>query len=321
MGRMTSRNLFFSAACLASLTAAVFAAGGSGSSGERKARKRVAATAPAPGAARAGGGAARRVGFIRHAPVRESSGLVASRRFPDVYWTHNDKGNAPVVYAIDRTGTLLAEFHVAATHDDWEDVATDAKGNLYIGNVGNNDAGRDWLEVHRLPEPDPTAPAKGRRLTLKPDKTWRLKFPVEPFDCESLFVHDTHGYVVSKVFGGKPARVYRFPLAAEGDVTLEEVAALPTDGPVTAADLSADGNRLAVLTYGRLYTFEVGGEIACAAKAEPMVVDVPKEKVEGACFARDGILISSEGRALYFVPPFTPVQATAGGSDAVQDAR
>ena len=291
---------------------------------EHKAKRaRANGGAKADGTAKADtryAGPARRVGFIRHAAVRESSGLVASRRFPDVFWTHNDKGNAPVLYAIDRTGALLAEFHVNASHDDWEDVAADGDGNLYVGNIGNNDAARKWLEVHRLAEPDPTKPAGGRRASLRPDKTWRLTFPAAPFDCESLFVHGGHGYVVSKVFDGKPAKVYRFPLAAEGEVALEEVATLPTDAPVTAADLSPDGERLVVLTYGRLYTFEVGGDVACAGSVAPRVVEVPPLKLEGASFAREGILISSEGRELYFLPP-SAGPATAGGNDATQEAR
>jgi hypothetical protein len=251
---------------------------------------------------------ARKVGYIRHPSIRESSGLVASRRFPGVFWTHNDKGNAPVLYAINRAGSLLTEFRVDASHEDWEDVATDDAGNLYVGNIGNNEAARGRLEVHRLSEPDPAAPRTDRetRQSLKPDKTWRLRFAGKPFDCESLFVHEGYGYVVSKVFDGRPATLHRFPLEAAGDVTLEEVATLPTRGPVTAADVSPDGSRLIVLTYGRLYTFEIGGDPGRAGVTEPTVVRTPRGKLEGACFSSGGIVLSSEGRDLYFLPGLAP---------------
>jgi hypothetical protein len=39
--------------------------------------------------------------------IKESSGVVASRRYADAYWTHNDGGGGPkkqVLYAIDRKG-------------------------------------------------------------------------------------------------------------------------------------------------------------------------------------------------------------------------
>src|SRR4051812_12104938 len=51
-----------------------------------------------------------RQGKIESPGVKESSGIVASRQFKDVFWTHNDSGNAPVIYAITREGKAIAEF-------------------------------------------------------------------------------------------------------------------------------------------------------------------------------------------------------------------
>ena len=242
-----------------------------------------------------------RVGVIRHPSVRESSGVVASRQHAGVLWTHNDKGNDPVIYAMNREGVPLAEYHVSATHDDWEDIATDNDGNLYVGNIGNNNADRAWLEVHRLPEPDPVATGADRAARVRPDRTWRLRFPGAPFDCEALFVHGAYGYVVSKHHDGAPAGVYRFPLDSGDDLTLEMIAELPTRGPVTAADLSADGSTLAVLTYGRLYTFAVGGDVAGAAAPVEMI-EMPGGKIEGVCLTNDGVVVTAEGRDVYLIP-------------------
>ena len=38
--------------------------------------------------------------------IKESSGVIASRRYADVFWTHNDGGGPKkqVLYAIDREG-------------------------------------------------------------------------------------------------------------------------------------------------------------------------------------------------------------------------
>ena len=245
-----------------------------------------------------------RVGFIRHAAVRESSGIVASRNQPGVFWTHNDKGNPPYLYAIRRDGTLLAAYHVSATHDDWEDVAVDGEGNLYVGNIGNNNAERNWLEVHRLPEPriENAAGDPGASHSLKAGRTWRLRFPARPFDCEALFVHGGHGFVISKHADGTPASLYRFPLEGADAVTLERVAELPVRAAVTAADLSPDGSTLAVLTYDGLYTFAPGGDTATAGQVRPRRVTLPAGKVEGACLTAGGIVVTSEGRDVYHVP-------------------
>src|SRR5687767_4556689 len=80
-----------------------------------------------------------RAGKIEPKAISESSGLVASRRHDGVFWTVNDSGNAPVLYAITREGKAIAEFPVDAKNVDWEDLAIDDAGHLYVADVGNND--------------------------------------------------------------------------------------------------------------------------------------------------------------------------------------
>ena len=47
-----------------------------------------------------------RVGTLAYEPIKEASGLVRSRRYPDVFWVHNDSGNPPALFAVRRDGTL-----------------------------------------------------------------------------------------------------------------------------------------------------------------------------------------------------------------------
>src|SRR5687768_11047730 len=65
----------------------------------------------------------RQIATIQHPAIKESSGIVASRKHPGILWTHNDKGNAAMLYAINKNGELVAEFPVASVNDDWEDIA------------------------------------------------------------------------------------------------------------------------------------------------------------------------------------------------------
>lgn len=240
----------------------------------------------------------RLTGTIAHAPVRESSGIVASRRHAGIYWTHNDRGNAAVLYAIDRTGKVLNEYKVDASSDDWEDIAADDAGNLYIGNIGNNRAARASIEVHRLAEPEP---AQARAAApLRASATWRLRFPGKPFDCESLFIQKGHAYVVSKHFDGTPAAIYRFALEGPRDAVLQEVLELPVRSAVTAADLTADGKRLAVLSSAGLHLFGVDDDLRSVG--EPKLIPVPAGKLEGICFSTEGLLMTSESRRVYLMP-------------------
>src|SRR5690348_17331988 len=72
------------------------------------------------------------VGRLGAKDIEESSGLVASRRHADVLYTHNDSGGAPVIFAIRPDGSLLKQFRVPGKHTDWEDIATDDAGRLYV---------------------------------------------------------------------------------------------------------------------------------------------------------------------------------------------
>src|SRR5205809_1449533 len=78
-------------------------------------------------------------GVMTDPELTESSGLIASRTFPGVFWTHNDQGQIPKLFAITRQGVTLGKFKVTgATISDWEDISIDAAGNLYIADIGNN---------------------------------------------------------------------------------------------------------------------------------------------------------------------------------------
>jgi len=47
-----------------------------------------------------------RVGRVTHPPVDEMSGIVRSPQDDNVWWVHNDSGDAPRLFAIDRTGAV-----------------------------------------------------------------------------------------------------------------------------------------------------------------------------------------------------------------------
>src|SRR5258706_16100224 len=54
------------------------------------------------------------LGTIDYKPCSESSGVIASRKHPGVYWTHCDSGNDAAIYAITREGKFIAEYKVNA---------------------------------------------------------------------------------------------------------------------------------------------------------------------------------------------------------------
>ena len=231
--------------------------------------------------------------------IRESSGVVASRRYTDVFWTHNDGGGPKkqVLYAIDREGNTRASFSVIdVTLHDWEDIAIDDAGHLYIGDIGNNDAKRDALTVYEIEEPNPQAGAE----PVSPKRVWNLRFPRAPFDCESLFVWKDYGYVVSKVFDNARAQIFRFPLKETNrPVTLELVATTKIESPVTGADISADGTLLGLVAKNGAYVFRIDGDVTRVSNANPHHTKLKNEHIEGCCFVPEGLLVTSERRMIF----------------------
>ncbi len=195
----------------------------------------------------------------------ETSGVAVGRRDPGVLWTHND-GNSDL-FALDRSGALLARFEIAGRLEDWEDIevapCAAAGSCLYFADTGDNAERRRAVRVLRVPEPDAGA---GQDVEeLEPD-VFPVRFPDGPRDVEALFV--LPGEVVYLVTKGEnhPVTVYRYPGPLHPDtVTLEEVQQLGT-GPeqllnrVTGASASPDGTHVAVRTYQalRFYRVEAG---------------------------------------------------------------
>lgn len=235
------------------------------------------------------------VGRIEAADITESSGLVASRKYPGVFWTHTDSGGKPVLCAMTREGKTIGEFTVDAANIDWEDLAIDDAGRLYIADTGNNGQRRTEVYVYQLDEPNPHGKP---HHALKVAARYRLLYPAKPFDCESLFVWKGKGYLVSKMFPGFPAELYGFDLNAPGGAaTLQRLVALPVRSAATAADISADGAELAIMTIAGPYLFKIDGDpLAAAAKAAPRHVQHFNLNMEGVCFVPEGLLATTEGR-------------------------
>jgi hypothetical protein len=239
------------------------------------------------------------IGRIEHPRITESSGVGASRRDPTVFWTHNDGGGKrQVLYAMTREGKSVGEFRVTgAVLDDWEDIAANDDGKLFLGDIGNNDAKRSSIAVYQVLEPDiKAAPAGIAAVT----RAWHLRYPAAAFDCESLFVWRDHGYLISKVFDDERAGVYRFSLTNDAPFqTLESMGELRIDSPVTGADLSRDGGLLGIVAKNGAYVYSIRGDVSRAIAAKPFQKKFKHEHIEACTFVTDGLLATAESREVY----------------------
>lgn len=186
--------------------------------------------------------------------INESSGLVKSRRLDGVFWTHNDSGDRPRLFAVTRDGRSIGAVEVLNTRNvDWEDIAIDDVGFLYLCDIGNNRNRRTDLVVYRVPEVDPN-----RVRTVNVAARFPFRYPgLRSPDAEACFFTDGAVYILTKERGADETFLYRLDLSRpEREQIVTFAGKTGIDGPVTAADLSPDGSRLAVLTYNSIHLFE-----------------------------------------------------------------
>lgn len=247
----------------------------------------------------------RPIGRLDHEPIKECSGIVASRQYPGIFWVHNDSGHPPVLYAVTETGELVAEVRVeGATNADWEDIAADEAGHLYVGDIGNNFGIFPMRTVYRIDEPDPHAsPVKPANVATK----IRYGFDEDRFDAEGLCFRDGEILVVPRSRSAKTA-IYHLKAADGGKYLPTQVGQLPI-GSITGADISADGQRLAVCTPWALYVYPLDADGRLITDRRPQVARFPRSGVEACCFDGDDVLLASERRNIYRI---TAAQLAAG---------
>jgi len=243
------------------------------------------------------------IGVMTDSDITESSGLVASRKFPGVFWTHNDHGESPRLFAMSRNGFSAGKFHVTgATISDWEDISTDDSGNLYIADIGDNDENRDQIQVYRIVEPNPHGSG-----SVRVDRTWRLKYKDKAHDAETLFIQGGYGWIVNKHVKNGGVGLYRFPLASTArTTTLEYLGLLRVAADVSGGTISRDGSSLGLVTDMGAYLFSVGGNPANAVRARGYFYRYEHPQMEGSTLLPEGMITSAENGDLFLfdAPPF-----------------
>lgn len=199
------------------------------------------------------------VGHVGKSGGQEISGLVKSRLHNNVFWAINDSGHPAALVPLNPQGDVVSGRMIpvpGARNIDWESLAADRSGKLYICDVGNNFSRRKELQIYVLDEPSPDSSSASRPEVLRiryPDQQ-NTSAPKLIHDCEAAFIYRKKLYLLTKRLSDAATALYRLDSGNINTVnTLTHITTYPIGEYVTGADISPDQKMLAVLTYQSLW--------------------------------------------------------------------
>lgn len=231
--------------------------------------------------------------------IAESSGL--ARASDSTFWTHPDSGWPSELYLFNLDGELLQTVALPVPNHDWEDLAQDEQGHVYIGEFGNNSQARQDLRVYKV-RPGAGAIPETIRFRFADQEEFPPPRPRRHYDLEAFFHHTDSLYLFTKSWALKPVtKVYSLP-ATGGNYTVAPRQELRLKSPVTAADIAAAGNQFALLGYGRLYLFAAeNGQINFNGKRSCLPIGKTGQAEAILYLSPTQLLITNEKGKLYLV--------------------
>ncbi|WP_264542211.1 MULTISPECIES: hypothetical protein [Flavobacterium] len=183
-------------------------------------------------------------------------------------WAIEDSGNENELYELDEKGEVIHSVIISnATNTDWEDLASDTEGNIYIGDFGNNDNDRTDLCIYKISKDslgqEQSQAVSKTTFSYPEQKEFPPKKTERVFDVEAFVVFKDHFYLFtknrSKNLDGRVA-LYKIP-NKPGNQPAQQIGSFITcpefnTCAITAADISNDGQKLALLSHNAVWLFE-----------------------------------------------------------------
>ncbi|MEM6298096.1 MAG: hypothetical protein AAF740_05335 [Bacteroidota bacterium] len=224
-------------------------------------------------------------GEIIDPELNELSGLAASQKSDTVLWTHNDSGSDPIIYTISTSGRALGKFSLSGVEAvDYEDIAI-GKGQVFLADMGDNEAIRDYVSIYHFPEPDLSV------TEIKNIQKIQYTYPEGARDAETLLYDPISDslFVLSK--REENVSLFSLPTAAEQPVVANYQLTIPYRN-FTSGDISPSGTEIIAKTYEIiLYWKRDSSETVAEAMArEPIFLPyTPEPQGESLAWLSNGI--------------------------------
>jgi hypothetical protein len=181
--------------------------------------------------------------------LKEVSGLYLENE--QSFWWLNDGGHAPILYKTNGRGKLCDSIVFSGvTNRDWEDLTADDRGNIYIGDFGNNQNRRRDLRIYIYHQKSQQLDSilfhySDQRNFPPKRKDWN-------FDMEAFFYHNQQLHLFSKnkmEYGNYYCKHYILDAKPGNQTAHLQDSILLKKRVVTAAAISPDKKTVALLSY------------------------------------------------------------------------
>lgn len=251
-----------------------------------------------------------RLAIVQDQQIDESSGLAVSDANPGMLWVHNDSGDKPRLFLVDREGQTRCILKVdGAEAVDWEDMCSFRSAGqswLLIGDVGDNDRKRTLankpVRLYLLKEPRIMLADTVVKTSCSVQAVITFDYRGGPWNCEGVAV-DTERQEILLLTKSLPQHngLYRLPLdlqTPQQQHTARRIAS-PFIPFATALDISPDNRTMVVATMLngliiRRTATQSWGE-AFTAAGKPFSLP-PRPQGETICFDSTGnwLFLNSE---------------------------
>ncbi|MGG5506009.1 MULTISPECIES: hypothetical protein [unclassified Myroides] len=184
------------------------------------------------------------------------------------FWVLQDSGNKSELYQLDSLGQVMHTLKVKdQINNDWEELASDPAGNLYIGDFGNNKNTRRNLQILKINKDQLSATEAEVDYAITFDYPEQSEFPPKStklfYDAEAFFYYDDYFYLFtknrSKAFDGT-SLVYKIPNKA-GHHQAEYVQTFRGCNvykhcAITGAAISPDQKTFVLLSHTKLWIID-----------------------------------------------------------------
>lgn len=179
--------------------------------------------------------------FTLPSECSEVSGIY--RYAPDTIFLHNDGGNPAELFEFDKQGQLRKTHLISnAENLDWEDLAYDGKGRIFIADIGDNYRKRDSLGIYIW-----------NMYSRSLEGRIYVKYPLgERYNAEALYWNEGLLYLIVKNQAGSAerySRIFTLPDRAGTHVAVLSDSLLTGKYLITAADFDPQSQRSVFIAY------------------------------------------------------------------------